>query len=193
MLPSRLPGSGAHWIDHVARHAHATPDSVAIRFEGESITWARLHERVRRLAAAFAGWGVRPGDRIAILMTNRPEFVEATLAANVIGAIAVPVSFRLAPAEAAYVLGDSGAAVIVADAQLAPLAAAASAALPQPPRVIVTGLDPAGAGGQAESYQALLDGVTAAPPDVQIDERDVALIMYTSGTTGRPKGAMLTH
>ncbi len=193
MLPSRLPYSGAHWIDHVARHAHAIPASVAIRFEGESITWARLHGRVQTLAAAFAGRGVGRGDRVAILMTNRPEFIEATLAANAAGAIAVPVNFRLAPAEAAYILGDSGATVLVTDSLLAPLAAAASASLPQPPRIIVTGLDPAGVIAGAESYQALLDGATAAPPEVQIDERDVALIMYTSGTTGRPKGAMLTH
>jgi fatty-acyl-CoA synthase len=192
MLPPRLPYSGAHWVDHVARHAYAIPDSVAIRFEGESITWAQLYGRVRSLAAAFAGRGVSRGDRVAILMTNRPEFLEATLAANAVGAIAVPVNFRLAPAEAAYVLQDSGAALIVSESLLAPLAAAAAASLPQPPRIIATGLDPAAPAG-AESYQALLDGVGAAPPEIEIDERDVALIMYTSGTTGRPKGAMLTH
>jgi fatty-acyl-CoA synthase len=191
MPSSRLPYSGAHWVDHVARHAYAMPDSVAFRFEGESITWARLHERVGRAAAAFAGLGVRRGDRVALLMTNRPEFVEATLAANAVGAIAVPVNFRLTPAEAAYILGDCGATLIVTDTLLAPLAAATATAapLPQPPRIIVTGPDPAG----AESYQALLDSASGAPPDVEIDERDVALIMYTSGTTGRPKGAMLTH
>ncbi len=197
MLAARLPHSGAHWADHVARHAHAIPDQAAIRFEGATITWARLHERVQRLAAAFAIRGVGQGDRVAILMTNRPEFVEATLAANAAGAIAVPVNFRLAPAEAAYVLGDSGARLVVTDAAAAPLAAAAAAALLPPPRIIVTGLDPAGdadgAAAGAESYEALLDAVTTAPPEVQIDERDVALIMYTSGTTGRPKGAMLTH
>jgi fatty-acyl-CoA synthase len=82
MLPPRLPSSGAHWVDHVARHAHTTPDSVAIRFEGDSITWAQLHERVQSLAAAFAERGVSRDDRVAILMTNRPQFVEATLAAR---------------------------------------------------------------------------------------------------------------
>jgi fatty-acyl-CoA synthase len=184
MLPARLPYSGAHWVDHVARHAYTIPDSVALKFEGESITWAQLHGRVRSLAAAFAGHGVSRGDRVAILMTNRPEFLEATLAANAVGAIAVPVNFRLTPAEAAHVLQDSGTALIVTDSLLAPLGAAAAASLPQPPRVIAAG---------DESSQAVIDGAGGAAPEVEIDERDVALIMYTSGTTGRPKGAMLTH
>jgi fatty-acyl-CoA synthase len=187
MLPPRLPYSGAHWVDHVARHAYTIPDAVALRFEGNSITWAQLHGRVRSLAAAFASRGVNRGDRVAILMTNRPEFLEATLAANAVGAIAVPVNFRLTPAEAAQVLQDSGAALIITDLPLAPLAAAAAASLPQPPLIITAGQD------GAESYQAVIDGVGGAPPEVEIDERDVALIMYTSGTTGRPKGAMLTH
>ena len=184
MHSSRLPLGGAHWADHVARHAFATPDSVAIRYEGESITWARLDDRVRRAAAAFAGQGVRRGDRVAILMTNRPEFLESVLAANALGAIAVPVNFRLAPAEAAYILQDSGAALVVTDPLLAPLAEAA-AAQAGPAPVITTGAD--------GSYEVLLAAATPAEPEAAIDERDIALIMYTSGTTGRPKGAMLTH
>ena len=71
MLPARLPYSGAHWVDHVARHAYTIPDAVALKFEGESITWAQLHGRVRSLAAAFAGHGVSRGNRVAVLMTNR--------------------------------------------------------------------------------------------------------------------------
>jgi fatty-acyl-CoA synthase len=191
MLPYRLPYSGAQWVDHVARHAYSAPDASAIRYEGESITWARLHDRVRSAAAAFAGQGVSRGDRVAILMTNRPEFVESVLAANAIGAIAVPVNFRLAPAEAAYILQDSGAVLIVTDPLLAPLAAAAAAGLAEPPRVVMT--------GDAGNYEALLDEARAEAvagietSAAEIDERDVALIMYTSGTTGRPKGAMLTH
>jgi fatty-acyl-CoA synthase len=190
MHPSRLPFSGAHWADHVARHAFAIPDAVAIRYEGESITWARLHDRVRRAAAAFAGQGVRPGDRVAVLMTNRPEFLESVLAANALGAIAVPVNFRLAPAEAAYILQDSGASLVVTDPLLAPLAEAA-AAQAGPAPVITTGPD--------GSYEDLLAAASPAESESEsetgtaIDERDVALIMYTSGTTGRPKGAMLTH
>jgi fatty-acyl-CoA synthase len=178
---SRLPYDGAHWVDQVARQAHDRPEAVAIRFAGESMSWASLHARVGRLAAGLAGLGVGKGDRVVILMTNRPEFIEVMLAVNAAGAIAVPVNFRLAGEEVAYILSDSGAALIVTDTGLAPLATAASAAAPVP--VVVAG---------TESYQALLHAGDDGP-DVLVDERDVALIMYTSGTTGRPKGAMLTH
>ena len=76
MHPSRLPFSGAHWADHVARHAFAIPDSVAIRYEGESITWARLHDRVRRAAAAFAEALTRNGCPVTDDLSGRtPEGV----------------------------------------------------------------------------------------------------------------------
>src|SRR5437763_8265034 len=102
MIGVRLPLDGAHWVDHVARHAYAMPDEVAIRFNDTSTTWAELNDRVRRVANGLSQQGVAKGDRVAILMTNRPEFLEGTLAANAIGAIAVPLNFRLAPDEAAY-------------------------------------------------------------------------------------------
>src|SRR3954449_10972322 len=173
MPTSGLPFSEANWVDHLARHAFRDPDGVAIRFEGRTITWRELHERVGALAAAFARLGVAPGDRVAILLTNRPEFVEATLAANAAGAIAVPVNFRLAPEEVAYVLRDSGAKLLVTEEALR-----GTADVP----VLVAG----------PGYEEAIAGAEPAPA-AEVDERDVALIMYTSGTTGAPKGAMLTH
>jgi acyl-CoA synthetase (AMP-forming)/AMP-acid ligase II len=190
IVATRLPLDGAHWVDHVARHAHAIPDQVAIRFEDRSYTWSELNDRVRRVAAGLVAHGVEKGDRIAILMTNRPEFVEVALAANAIGAIGVPLNFRLAPEEAAYILGHSAAKVVVTDQLLAPLAAAATAVgNPAPSLTVVTG---AAAADGVVSYEALVANPERLPYR-HIDERDVALIMYTSGTTGRPKGAMLTH
>jgi fatty-acyl-CoA synthase len=176
----RLPAGGAHWVDHVARHAHAIPESVALRFSGSSITWASLQLRVMRAAALLAERGVGGGDRVAILMTNRPEFVDMVLGANAIGAIAVPVNFRLAAGEVSYILSDCGASLVLTDEVLAPLAAAACSSLPGAPEVVV-------------APDAAASGLVAAGAVAGVDERDVALIMYTSGTTGRPKGAMLTH
>jgi fatty-acyl-CoA synthase len=196
MSDFRLPYSGAHWVDHVARHAHSRPDAVALRFDGVSTTWRELDDRLRRLATGLSAGGVVKGDRVAVLMTNRPEFLEAVLAANLLGAIAVPVNFRLAAQEVARLLADSGATVLITDAMLAALAGIASKGTAGPVRVIVTGLDPAGDASHSddvESYEGILAGTEPSPPEVEIGERDIALIMYTSGTTGLPKGAMLTH
>jgi fatty-acyl-CoA synthase len=191
MSGTRLPLDGAHWIDHVGRHAFATPDEVAIRFLGESITWAQLDARIHRVAAGLAARGVVKGDRVAILMTNRPEFVETTLGANAIGAIGVPLNFRLAPDEVAYILGHSGAKLVVTDSLLQPLAAAAVAVSEDPPLIVVSGLE--GDGGEDTIGYGELVANDGSVPATEINERDVSMIMYTSGTTGRPKGAMLTH
>src|SRR5436189_3248648 len=117
-----------HWVSHIARHAHEKPGSVYLRFEGRTITWAQIHERVSGLAAALRELGVRAGDRVAIMMTNRPEFLETMFAAGAIGAIVVPVNFRLAPDEVAYILTDSGASLLVVEEATAAAAASARAA-----------------------------------------------------------------
>ena len=104
-----------HWVSHIARHAHEKPGGVYLRFEGGSVTWAQIHERVSGLAAALRERGSASGDRVAIMMTNRAEFLETMFAANAIGAIVVPVNFRLAPDEIAYILTDSGASLLVVE------------------------------------------------------------------------------
>ncbi len=121
-----------HWVNHIARHAHEKPGAVYLRFESVSITWSQLHARVAAVAAALRRRGVRAGDRVAIMMMNRPEFLETMLAANALGAIVVPVNFRLAPEEIALILTDSGASLLVVDETTG--AAAASARAPVTPR-----------------------------------------------------------
>ncbi|MDF1602133.1 long-chain-fatty-acid--CoA ligase [Nocardioides sp. YIM 152315] len=171
-----------HWVNQVARHAVERADHAALVCEGRRTSWAELQDRVVALSGALARRGVAAGDRVAILMGNRSEYVEQLVAVNRLGAIAVPLNFRLSPGEVAYVLEDSGARLVFVDDGTA---ATGREAVAQTSHA-VTVVDGA-------AYDALLVEPGEPAPLVDVAEEQPALIMYTSGTTGRPKGAVLTH
>ncbi|HEY9352988.1 MAG TPA: AMP-binding protein [Nocardioides sp.] len=177
----------SHWMSQTAGHAVMRPDATALRFLGVDTTWQQLHERSLSFAGALRGRGVQQGDRVILLTLNRPEFVEAVFGINSLGAIAVPVNARLAPPEIVGLVEDSGSTVIVTEQLLAPLAAAVAALAPALKTQVVI--------GEAEGMETYESLVEASDPIElgDIPEDSVALIMYTSGTTGKPKGAMLTH
>jgi acyl-CoA synthetase (AMP-forming)/AMP-acid ligase II len=167
-----------------ARRRRKTPERVAIVHEGREITYRELDTRVLRLASALRGLGVARGDRIAYLGPNHPAFLETLFAAGALGAVFVPLNVRLAAGELAYMLGDSGASVLVHGPE-----ASVAAELCDAVRHLVSLTETHGALG----YEQLIDSGAEDPIDEAVGLDDTCLVMYTSGTTGRPKGASLTH
>ncbi|OBB74979.1 fatty-acid--CoA ligase FadD5 [Mycobacterium sp. 852014-52144_SCH5372336] len=179
-----------NWTNQLARHALMQPDATALRHLGKTTTWRELDMRVNALAGALSRRGVSFGDRVLILMLNRTEYVEAFLAVNKLGAVAVPVNFRMTPPEIAYLVSDCQATVVITEAVLATVATAVRDIDSTLTTVIV-------AGGATENDVLGYDDLIAESGEpatvVDIPNDSPALIMYTSGTTGRPKGAVLTH
>ncbi|SDL30417.1 long-chain-fatty-acid--CoA ligase [Streptomyces indicus] len=187
-----------HWMAQVATHAAMRPDKPALRHLGATTTWAQLSRRSLQLAAGLAGRGVGEGDRVALLTLNHPWFVESVLAANSLGALAVPLSFRLAPPELGYILDDCTPSAIVVDARLLPLLRAVPAAAAIGTVIVIGDAEAPGGEGQqgASEGQFAYEEFLAAYEPIElpdIAEDSTALIMYTSGTTGRPKGVLLSH
>ncbi|HYJ54889.1 MAG TPA: AMP-binding protein [Mycobacterium sp.] len=182
-----------NWTNQLARHSLMQPDSAALRFLGHTTTWRELDRRVCSLAGALHRRGVEFGDRVLILMLNRTEFIESVLAINKLGAIAVPVNFRMTPSEIAYLVSDCRARVMITEPVLAQVAAGVRDLDATLATVIVTGSDSHADDDAAAAYEDLLADGGADAPAVDIPDDSPALIMYTSGTTGRPKGAVLTH
>jgi fatty-acyl-CoA synthase len=169
-----------------------SPDRDAIWFEGTTTSHAGFAERVRRTAAALAGLGVVAGDRVAWTGGNHPSALETLYACGQLGAIWVPVNARLAPPEAEYVLTHSGASVVVHGRELGQLADALWDRV-DGVRHWVTAEPPTEGGADSLPYEQLLAAADPQQRDEPVALEDPCLIMYTSGTTGRPKGAVLTH
>jgi long-chain acyl-CoA synthetase len=168
--------------------AAAGPDRVALICNGQHRTYREAEDRVVRIAAGLAARGIGRGDRVAMFIGNRPEFVLVLFAIQYLGAIAVPVGTREQRAGLAYMLNQCGARAIVFDSDLAARIPDAAEVSRLSLRVCIgTALE------GAETLDRLASASAAVAPATEVDPEDTAVILYTSGTTGTPKGAMLTH
>ena len=173
-----------YWL---TRRTSLTPKRRALVFEDETWTYADLNHRVNALAHALRDLGVRHGDRVAYLDLNHPAFFLTLFAAAKLGAIHVPLNFRLTAPELSFIIRDAGVHTLVYDEAFA---AAVDAIRDE---VRCRELICTAAGPGVRCLDELVRDRSGDDPDHQVSPDDVALIMYTSGTTGRPKGAMLTH
>ncbi len=162
------------------------PDRPAV-VEGRRFSYRELDATVTSIAAGLAAHGVKAGDRIALFLANRWEFLAGVLACLRLGALAVPIGTRQRAAELEFLINDCTASVIIFEADLAEMLPAAADIPTIRHRFSVGGQVPG-----AQGFEALL-GRTDRVPAAAATEEDAAVILYTSGTTGRPKGALLTH
>ncbi|GAB3660189.1 long-chain fatty acid--CoA ligase [Nocardioides korecus] len=175
--------------DRLAHWARETPDAEAFTYLGRTWTWAQTEERVRRLAGALRELGVGRGDVVSFLDKNHPACVELTMAAASLGAANAIVNFRLAGAEIDYAVNDSGATVLLVGSELVPTVDRIRDRLTHVRHVVEVTPD----GAEGDAYEALLAGATPLGRDPEVTPDDVCLVMYSSGTTGHPKGVMLTQ
>ena len=170
-----------------------TPDRDAIWFEGATTSHGAFALRVRQAAAALAASGVRAGDRVAWFSANHPSALETLYACGQLGAIWVPLNARLTGPEAHYILEHSGACVVVHGGAQSRQAGALAGQLRDVRSWIAIEPPADGAAPASLPYEGLVAAAEPVHRDEPVSLADPCLIMYTSGTTGRPKGAVLTH
>ena len=164
-------------VDYLAENARRNPDAVAVHFREKKISFREIEDASARCRGALATRGITPGDRVALVMSDGPEMMIAMLGVMGLGAIVVPCSTMLKPAELQYMLEDSGAKLVIATPEHVENVKAAKA-----PRIVVA----------PDEFNSLLQKASPGPLG-DFDRDTPCLILYTSGSTGSPKGAVHLH
>ncbi len=179
----------AFLTDRLEHWAEVKPDETAVSYLNRSWTWSQWWDRVRRLAGALQDMGIGRGDVVSFLDKNHPSCVELTFACSMVGAANAIVNFRLAGDEVDSAVNDAGSRMLLVGSELMPLVDKLRDRLPRVERVVEVTPD----GAPGDQYEQLLAAATPIdrPPDVTSD--DTVLVMYSSGTTGHPKGVLLSQ
>ncbi len=168
--------------------AHEQPRKIAFVFNGQEYAYDELATRTRRMANGLAAQGIQHGDRVAILLPNHPDFAVTYYAILSLGAVVLPMNVMLRPREIGWMLKDAGVKTIITADVLLPGVLQTQAELPEL-KIIVKGKPQSG----TIDLDELIARAPATPLEIRVTENDLAMIAYTSGTMGTPKGAMLTH
>jgi acyl-CoA synthetase (AMP-forming)/AMP-acid ligase II len=178
-------------LGDVARyHAEARPGAVAFSFEGRETTFADFDRHTNQVANALIAAGLSTGDRVAYVGKNSDWYFELLIGAAKAGVVTTPIGWRLAAPEIAYIVADSDAKLVFVGPEL--IAHVEDVAAELTHRPVVIAMEPQGA-GENQTFEAWRDAQPDTDPNKPIATSDIAIQLYTSGTTGRPKGAMLTH
>ena len=176
-------------VGFVEKHERHRPDDVALHYGEQRWTWAQWAARIRRAAGALRAAGVQRGQCVAFLDKNHPGCLETLIAAVSIGAVTTIPNWRMTGEELAHVLDDSGARLLFVGAEFAPTVEEIKARIPGLQRIVVVG----GAADEYESWLAAATPVATDPDADGLNVDDTALVIYSSGTTGRPKGVVLSQ
>lgn len=175
--------------DFLTKTARLHPNRVFLRFYDRAFTYGECNERVNRLGQAIQKrFGIGKGDRVAVLSRNHPCFVETYLACGKTGAVTVPLNYRLHPSDYTYILNNAEARLLILDLEFLDVYRSIESNLEHVHQIMVI--------GQTEEYQAYEQLISESPseePGAPVKEDDVFIQMYSSGTTGVPKGVLLTH
>ncbi len=172
-------------VQLVDLNARKFGDKDCLRYEGQSYSFTRVKEDAEKVAGLLQSWGVKKGDRVGLMSFNTPDYVKAFYGILKAGAVVVPINHKLAAPEAEYILEHSESKAFFFDATLAEVAGK-----------VGSGGKKVAIGGEAEGYDSLAGQLAASLPDyvpVEISDEDYAEILYTSGTTGKPKGCLHSH
>jgi len=184
----------------ILKRAEIDPDTTAIIFENKDLSYKDLADRVRRLALDLNAKGVCPGDRVAFLGLNQTSYFETLFAAHCIGAIFIPLNYRLSGPELQYIVNDAQVHTLVVDSYSAPVLSSIQKQLCCTRYILSFGTetnktlsDAEPLFNSGESFEEIMENSSPIEHLVESKQHDIAIIMYTSGTTGKPKGAMLSH
>ena len=178
-------------LGDIARyHARERGEAVALTFEGRTTSFAAFDRNTNRVANALLAEGVSKGQRIAYVGKNSDHYFELLFGAAKMGAVMTPIGWRLAPPEVAYIIEDSEAPLVFVGPEVIEQAETVASHLSYRPKVVA--MEPQGADGRP-LYEAWRDAAPDSDPGLAIAQTDVAVQLYTSGTTGKPKGAMISH